>query len=1258
MSRFSYLLRNRAFWAGVGLALMLALTFLSARVLKTSLIWAGVVIVIGLCVWLGVWWVRRRKARQSSEQIADVLTQMGTRQGKPAAGEKKEEIDFLRQRMQEAVKKIKTSKLGEVSGSAALYELPWYMVIGNPAAGKSTAIVNSGLRFPFSDKTGNIIQGIGGTRNCDWFFTTDGILLDTAGRYSVYDEDRKEWLGFLGLLKKARPRAPINGIIIAASIAELTQNKPEYVINLAKSLRQRVQELTENLEIFAPVYVVFTKADLIAGFVEFFEDSYGEETNRVWGSTLPYEPTARQDVVTEFDVRFEELYEGLREMSLANMAANRGQALSPGLITFPYEFAAIKPALRAFIATLFEDNPFQFKPVFRGFYFTSAVQEGSAVGLVPEKIADRFALNLNPMNSTARVLANHGFFLKDLFSKIIFADRALVRQHTSRRKRQLRMAVFFSSVGLLALLMGGWTWSYFSNQRLIENVEADLQHISKIQAGKTDLSSRLESLVILQDRLEQLRAFNESTPFSLGLGLYQGDKLEKKLREEYFYGVGEVLLKPVVANLEGFLNDVVAQTEPLQTGQAPASATPDSASAATPAAATPATATPAAATPAATPAGPSQYKELSPGNADDAYNALKTYIMLASHEHLDGGHLNDQITRFWRSWVENNRGTMSREEAIRKAERVLSYFLTQVGTPDFPLIENRLTLVDQTRDVLRKVVKGLPARERVYAEIKLRASTRFAPVTVARIVGEENKDLIAGSHVISGTFTRDAWETYVRDAIKDAANKELQTSDWVLKSSARDDLTLEGSPEQIRKLLTGMYKADYVQEWKKFVQGVAIREFTDFDKAAEGMNRLGDPTLSPINKLMEALYRETAWDNPSLLNQSMNNAKSGVFQWFKNLFSRRSPVSVDVNLSGGGAPELQMGPIGKEFAAVAKLMVTQGGASDANQLKGYLKLLSKLRTRFNELKNSGDIGPGARDIVQKTLDNSGSELAEALRFVDEQMLVGVSDSAKATLRPLFVRPLMQAFSVLLKPAERELNKIWAAQVYEPFNQSLASKYPFTPSSNVEATPQEIAQIFGSAGAVAKFADTQLGALITRRGDLITPRTWADMSIRLNPQFVSDFPRYLAQQDGAGGAGASSSNATLFQIMPIPTPGLSEFTLDIDGQVMRYRNGAQQWTNFSWPSSAGQPGARITGVTHDGRNLEFVYAPGRSGLERLVASAKKVKRENGSFEMSWTNENAVVRVNFRIISSPQADGAGNQREQGLRNLKLPAAIAGE
>lgn len=1246
MNRFLYWLRDPRFWSLVGVLLVITFAFVSAKMLKTGLLWVAIIAVLALCLWAGIWWWRRRKAQQSAEQISDILNQQADRAIKQAPNEKRAEVQALRERMQEAVKKIKTSKLGEVSGSAALYELPWYIIIGNPAAGKSTAIVNSGLRFPFSDKTGNVIQGIGGTRNCDWFFTTEGILLDTAGRYSVYEEDRKEWLGFLGLLKKARHRAPINGILIAVSIAELTQNKPEYAINLAKNLRQRVQELTENLEIFAPVYVLFTKVDLISGFVEFFEDADVYESERVWGSTLSYDPQGKGDVVAAFDERFEELYDGLRDMSVARMAFNRGHAMPPGLITFPYEFAAIKPALRAFLATLFEDNPFQYKPIFRGFYFTSAVQEGSATSQIPEKIAQRFSLNLNPVNSKAQVRASHGFFLKDLFSKVIFADKALVRQHTTRRKRQLRLAGFFASVTVLAILLGGWTWSYFGNQRLVENVRADLQKIIKLQEGKIDLASRLESLEILQDRITQLRKFREETPFSVGLGLYQGETLEKKLRNEYFYGIGELLLKPVTSNLESFLKDVNANAGRLQ---------PVVRGAEGDKAAVPATMT------ASVNNVVSQYKESSPTNPDDAYNALKTYIMLASHDHLDSAHLNDQVTRFWRTWLENNRGNMPREQMIRSAERVLNFLLAQTGDADFPIIENRLTLVDQTRDTLRAVVKGIPARERVYAEIRLRASTRYAPVNVAWIVGEENKDLLAGSYQISGAFTRDAWENYVQGAIKDAANKELQTTDWVLKTSARDDLTLEGSPEQIQKMLTSMYKAEYVQEWKKFVQGITVLEFPDFEKAVSGMNRLGDPAVSPLNRLMETLYRETAWDNPSLLNESMGKAKKGVWEWLKGLVNRSSPVSVQIegNPDRGGA-QVPMGPIGKEFSAVSQLMVSRSGGNETNLMKGYLKLLSKLRTRFNDLKNNGDIGPGSKELVQKTLDGSGSELGDALRYVDEQMLVGASDSAKSTLRPMLVRPLMQAFAVLLKPAERELNKIWLAQVYEPFASTIGTKYPFALDARVEATAAEISQFFGSDGAIAHFADKQLGALVVRRGDAVSPRTWAEMSIQLVPAFINDFSRYVAPLGGGQQAAASAEPQTRFQLLPIPTPGLAEYSIEVDGQVMRYRNGAQQWNNFVWPNPSGQPGARITAVTYDGRSVEVLNIPGRYGLEKMVNSAHREKKEGGIFEFSWSNSNntTTVKANFRLISSPQTETSGAPREQGLRGIKLPQAIAGE
>jgi type VI secretion system protein ImpL len=53
-------------------------------------------------------------------------------------------------------------------------------------------------------------------------------------------------------------------------------------------------------------------------------------------------------------------------------------------------------------------------------------------------------------------------------------------------------------------------------------------------------------------------------------------------------------------------------------------------------------------------------------------------------------------------------------------------------------------VVDQTRQVLLSVIRGMPARDRVYNEIKMRAAVRFPAVTVGQIVGEQNRAIVLG----------------------------------------------------------------------------------------------------------------------------------------------------------------------------------------------------------------------------------------------------------------------------------------------------------------------------------------------------------------------------------------------------------------------------------------------------------------------------------------------------------------------------------
>ena len=185
--------------------------------------------------------------------------------------------------------------LRKAGGKTYLYDLPWYVIIGPPGAGKTTALRNSGLEFPGSRL--EAVEGLSGTRNCDWWFTEEAVLIDTAGRYTTQDSDAASdaasWTAFLQLLKRHRPRQPINGVILTFSCEDLMGAEAEDLAKHASTVRQRLSEIHEHLKIDFPVYLVFSKADLIAGFREYFALLTPQRRKAVWGVT--FQTRNRQD---------------------------------------------------------------------------------------------------------------------------------------------------------------------------------------------------------------------------------------------------------------------------------------------------------------------------------------------------------------------------------------------------------------------------------------------------------------------------------------------------------------------------------------------------------------------------------------------------------------------------------------------------------------------------------------------------------------------------------------------------------------------------------------------------------------------------------------------------------------------------------------------------------------------------------------------------------------------------------------------------
>lgn len=360
-----------------------------------------VAIIVVLLLWglnnFRVQYQNRQRTTKLLQEVQGLESDMPA----PAGDQSQEELDTLQKRFTDAISILRRTHFQKGgSGAKALYQLPWYIIIGPPGSGKTTALVNSGLEFPLADQMGmGSIRGIGGTRNCDWWFTNEAVLLDTAGRYTTQDShkvaDSKAWNGFLQLLLKHRKRRPINGAIIAVSIQDLmTQTEDERTYH-ARIIRARIDELVEQLGINFPIYVMFTKCDLLAGFSEFFDELTLEQREQVWGMTFPLPDDPHKGYAFDeklFEQKYADLLNRLHQRVLDQVEREHDPKGRAAVVNFPNQFESVKVAIESFLKQTFTANRFQEQPFLRGVYFSSGTQEGTPIDRMMSSVASTFGL--------------------------------------------------------------------------------------------------------------------------------------------------------------------------------------------------------------------------------------------------------------------------------------------------------------------------------------------------------------------------------------------------------------------------------------------------------------------------------------------------------------------------------------------------------------------------------------------------------------------------------------------------------------------------------------------------------------------------------------------------------------------------------------------------------------------------------------------------------------------------------------------------
>ncbi|EKE24017.1 MAG: hypothetical protein ACD_6C00267G0006 [uncultured bacterium] len=590
---------------------------------------------------------------------------------------------------------------------------------------------------------------------------------------------------------------------------------------------------------------------------------------------------------------------------------------------------------------------------------------------------------------------------------------------------------------------------------------------------------------------------------------------------------------------------------------------------------------------------------------------------------------------------------------LQKAEQLLSYAMTMTGSSLFPQLDSDTVLVEQTRQVLTAMTTGVSARDRVYNDIKMRASVRFPVLTIKQMVGENAQTTMLGSYALPGFYSYQAWNEYVQSAIDTAAQRPTESKDWVLNTSQSDDLSFSGSPEQIRRQLTEMYKKEYISEWRKFLGAIYYAKVGDFNQQTYQIDILGEPENSPIRKVIQRVAQETSWDNP-MVQAELAVPQKGFIAWFKRKVLQRH----DGKLAQNSASTFSQGMIAKDFQIFYQIVRTRDDLQNRSLLDEYMQSLAKIRSRFNDLKSSGDIGPASMLLLKQTIDEQNSIFNITQKFVDEKMSVGTHELDQQLIKKLFSVPLTRSFESLMLPAQAEMNELWLIQAYQPFNANLSQKYPFSSQGSLQATSQEINQIFGENGSISRFVKEHLDPLVIRRGYSLSSKTWQDLGLNLNPVFVANFQNYVAPVNGMATGELNNTsrqavrpNQSNFQFYPLEQAHLLAYTIDIDGQRMLFENGIQQWVNFIWPNSGAIPSARITVIDLEGKTHTIFDEPGEYGINRLIDSAQRTQKGN-IFEMVWRskeNPELFVKTNFRLVSGNNASSIGSN--PSYSNLQL-------
>ena len=570
----------------------------------------------------------------------------------------------------------------------------------------------------------------------------------------------------------------------------------------AAAVRRRLNELREKLGVRFPVYVLFTKADLIAGFTEFFEPLGKEEREQVWGFTLPLlKGRDEASPIAGFDEEFGLLLARLNAQSLERLQGESDVQRRSLIASFPAQLASVRQVARDFLGEVFQENRFEHRQILRGVYFTSGTQEGTPIDRLMMGMARTFGIGRQAIGS------GHGtgrsYFLTRLFEGVIFREAGLVSAD-DRAERRYRWTLrgAMAAVVIAAVAMGAlWTRSYLGNRALASETATQIAAYKTAAAqipggpiADSDLPLVVPALNILRDLpANPVRPDAADMPPGLGWGLYQGRVIGNSALQSYRAVLNEQFLPRVLLRLEDQMQSNINDPQFL-------------------------------------------------------YDSLKVYLMLGLVGPMDKKMVSDWLAADWEQAFPGAAREGLRDDLAAHLDTLLSQPMQKIALNN--------DLVTQVQGILNQ----MPLAQRVYNGIinspaatalpEFRLTDVGGPAIARVFVRSSGKPLNDG---IEGIFTYEGFRNvFLAQALGVA--KQIQRDSWVLGPGAEAKQSQAALLKLSRDVLD-LYYNDYISRYDQLLGDIDIIPMESLSHAVEVTNVLSGPT-SPIVNVLNAVDHE------------------------------------------------------------------------------------------------------------------------------------------------------------------------------------------------------------------------------------------------------------------------------------------------------------------------------------------------------------------------------------------------------------------